>query len=376
MKILVASDSFKGTLTSREVGRIVQEELAPAHQVDCLPVSDGGEGLVDALQGLFPGHLREICGMDPLGRKIPCRYIFTADKTAIIESAEAAGLGLLAESERNPMNSSSYGLGLLIDDALRQGAERVYIGLGGSAVNDGGTGLLRAIGVRLLDKKGEEIREDGGKILSRINALDTSALDPVIQRASFFALCDVDNPLLGPRGATCVYGPQKRASPEMLAELEKGMASFARLVMKDTGHDFTTEPGAGAAGGLGFCLISYFNAKLLKGFEAFGELTGLEEKISGHDLIITGEGKLDGQTESGKVPVGMLRLGVKHHIPVLCICGLDESGRDMGFKKIYSIVPVHASIAESLASPGSSLRKLIRNEVKPWIDKSFPNPYG
>jgi glycerate kinase len=369
MKILVASDSFKGTLSSREIGRIVQEELGPAYRVDYLPVSDGGEGFLDALREFFPGPLRQVFSQDPLGREITCEYILSGDKTAIIESAVTAGLGLLAESERNPMNTGTYGLGLLIRDALEQGAEKVYIGLGGSAVNDGGTGLLQAMGVRILDCNGKEIRENGGKILSRIAALDTSALDPRTRAASFYAVCDVDNPLLGPRGATRVYGPQKGADPAMVETLEQGMISWAEVVRKETGRDDAGVPGAGAAGGLGFCLKTFFHARLIKGMDALADLTGLESRISRYDLIITGEGKLDHQTESGKVPLGMLRLGEKYHIPVICICGLNESIGDLGFHKVFSIVPRHATFQESIDSPKESLRRLILEEVRQWVSR-------
>lgn len=369
MRILVASDSFKGTLSSREIGRIVQEELGSVHQVDYLPVSDGGEGFLDALREFFPGPLRQVRSQDPLGREINCEYILSDDKTAVIESAVTAGLGLLAESERNPMNAGTYGLGLLIRDALEQGAEKVYIGLGGSAVNDGGTGLLRAMGVKLLDGNDEEIRELGGKVLNRIAALDTSLLDPRIQSASFYAVCDVDNPLLGPRGATRVYGPQKGARPDMVENLEAGMSQLAAVVRIETGQDAAAIPGAGAAGGLGFCLLSFFHARIIKGMDALADLTGLESRLSRYDLIITGEGKLDSQTESGKVPLGMLRLGEKHHIPVVCICGLNESKNDLGFKKVFSIVPRYATYQESIATPERSLHRMIRNEVRKWTEK-------
>lgn len=367
MKILVASDSFKGTMSSREIGRIIQHELAPFHHVGYLPVSDGGEGFLDALQETFPGQLHTASCQDPLGREITCQYILSDDKTAIIESAVTAGLCLLAETERNPMITSSYGLGLLLRDALRQGAERVYIGLGGSAINDGGVGLLQAMGAVLSDGNGEDIRESGGKVLRRIAAVDTSTLDSWIHAASFYAVCDVDNPLLGARGSTRVYGPQKGADTAMLDALEEGMTRVAEVVKKVTGRDDSEVPGAGAAGGLGFCLKSFFNARILKGMDALADLTGLEDRISQYDLIITGEGKLDDQTGSGKVPLGMLRLGEKYHVPVLCVCGLNESTSDMGFKKVFSIVPQHASLSESKASPEYFLRKLIRDEIIPWI---------
>lgn len=373
MKILVASDSFKGTLSSREIGRIVQQELSPFHQVDYLPVSDGGEGLLEAWQGVSPGHMIKCQSQDPLGREITVEYMLTDDRTAVIESAVTVGLGLLAEKERNPLNTTSYGLGLLVMDALRQGAEKIYIGLGGSGVNDGGVGMLMAMGVRIKDQNGNEITERGGKVLGRIAAIDTSALEPWIQAASFYAVCDVDNPLLGPLGATMIYGPQKGANPAMLKTIEEGMVALAGVVGKATGKDNADVPGTGAAGGLGFCLKSFFHATLLNGMDALIALTGLESRVSEYDLIITGEGKLDEQTGSGKVPMGMLRLGEMNHIPVVCLCGLNESKGKLAFKKVFSIVPHHASLAESIASPDFYLRKLIRQEVVPQMPDLFNN---
>lgn len=371
MKILVASDSFKGTLSSRDIGRIIQDELSPFHQVDYLPVSDGGEGLLDAWQEVCPGRRMNCQSRDPFGREIMGEYILTDDRTAVIESAVAVGLNLLAEAERNPMKAGSSGLGMLISDALSNGAERIFIGLGGSAVNDGGVGLLRAMGMKLYDKGGEEIIEDGGGALSRISSMEATALRPWIQAATFYAVCDVDNPLLGPRGATRVYGPQKGADPVMVEVLEEGMAMMAEAVRRATGNDYTDTPGAGAAGGLGFCLKSFFDARLLKGIDALIDLTGLDSRISQYDLIITGEGKLDNQTESGKVPMGMLRLGEKYDIPVICLCGVNESAEEIGFNKVYCTVPRHASLAESITYPEFYLRKMIRDEVRPLRSDSF-----
>jgi glycerate 2-kinase len=369
MKILVASDSFKGTLTSIEIGRIVKQELEPPHEVRSLPVSDGGEGMLEAWQAIFPGRLIDCRSVDPLGREINCRYLLTPDHTAVVESAVAVGLELLTNNERNPMIAGSYGLGLLLNDALGRGAERIYIGLGGSAVNDGGVGMLMALGVRLFDRQGQEIAESGGRVLPRIAAMDTSALETWTRPASFYAVCDVDNPLNGPRGATRVYGPQKGANPEMVEVLEFGMSNLAEVAGKAAGNNYAGDAGTGAAGGLGFCLKSFFNARLMNGMDALIDLTGLEDRIKAYDLIITGEGKLDRQTEAGKVPSGMLRLGHRHQTPVICLCGLSELTGDYGFKKIFTVVPGHASFEESMASPEFYLRKLIRDEVIPWINQ-------
>ncbi len=363
MKILVASDSFKGTMTSREVGRIIREELAPFHEVDYLPVSDGGEGFLDAWSEVFPGRRITITGQDPLGREIICEYLISGDRTAIIESAVTIGLGLLTETEQNPMDAGSFGLGILVRDALQRGAKNIYIGLGGSAVNEGGVGMLQALGVKILDRNGHEINASGGKVLSLVAGMDISGIDPVITGASIYAVCDVDSPLLGPRGATRVFGPQKGADPVMIEMLETGMANLSKVAIKVTGNDYSDTPGAGAAGGLGFSLKSFFDARIINGIDALVQMTGLEDRISQYDLIITGEGKLDSQTESGKVPYGMLRLGEKHHIPVVCVCGVNESVENMGFEKILSIVPGIASLEESKSHPDFFLKKMIREEL-------------
>lgn len=359
MKILVASDSFKGTLLSGDIGRIVRQELEPAHQVDYLTVSDGGEGFLDAWGELFPGVLCTAGSVDPLGRKISCTYILSG-KTAILESAVTIGLGLLAESERDPMLASSYGLGMLIRDAVNRGAEKVYIGLGGSAVNDGGAGMIRAMGGRLLDADGQDINDSGGRILGRIAAVDPAGFWDKIRDIEIFAVCDVESPLLGPTGATRVYGPQKGAGQAIVEELEAGMASFAGVVQRMTGRDLASLPGAGAAGGLGFALSGFFRARLMKGIDALIEMSGLEEQISRYDLIITGEGKLDQQTHAGKAPLGMLRLGQRHQIPVICLCGQDESNGKSGFHAVYAIVPRWASPEQAMARPEDYLCRMIR----------------
>ncbi len=369
MKILVASDSFKGTLTSREIGRILLEELSPDHQVDYYPVSDGGEGFLDSLEGFFPGRKRSVRCKDPLGRPIKSDYFLTDERTAIIESAQACGLGLLEKNERDPGRAGTCGVGMLILDALEQGATEVYLGLGGSATKDGGIGLLGAMGVKMADHIGRSMERWEAGALDQITSLDTHDFDSRIKGVNFHALCDVNNPLLGPLGATRVYGPQKGAGPEMIEHLESGMGSWADVVKRSTGQDFSGFSGAGAAGGLGFCLKSFFGADLVNGIETVIGLLELEQKADSYDLIITGEGKLDPQTDSGKVPLGMLRLGAGHKVPVVCLCGIDESDRDLGFSKIFSVIPGQATFAQSLSSPEYFFRKMIRNEVAPWLGR-------
>ncbi len=373
MKILIASDSFKSTLSSRDVGKIVQEELAPYHTADFYPWSDGGEGFLESWEGLFPGHLHTIPCKDPLGNDIACSYILTDDHTAIIESAKSCGPGLLKKSEWNPLRSGTFGLGLLVRDALARGARKVHIGLGGSVTNDGGIGLLMAMGARLTDHQGIEIVIPEAGEMVKIAGMDLREMIPRFRGGTFFAVCDVDNPLLGPQGATRVYGPQKGASPAMVETLEAGMTNLAGVAKKTTGQDYSGFPGAGAAGGLGFCLKSFFGADLLPGTAVLANLTGLDEEAHRYDLIITGEGRLDKQTASGKVPMGMIRLGKKYSLPVACICGINELEGDIGFARIFAVVPTHATAEESISQPELCLRRMIRSELIPWINDQADN---
>lgn len=371
MNILVASDSFKGTLSSKRVGLIVKEELSHDHHVKTISVSDGGEGLIESFQDYYPGQIREVIASDPLGREIQCQYILLSDqKKAIIESAMICGLPLLDVTERNPLITSTFGLGQLMKDAVNQGVKNIFIGLGGSSTNDAGIGLLSAMGVRFFDANGYELSDLGGKALASIASMDTTNIDAIKNEIAIQAICDVDNPLTGNLGATMTFGPQKGGSPQMLEVIEKGMVSFAQIVKNKVGHDFSSSPGAGAAGGLGFCLKSFFNASLNRGIETVLDLAGIDQQLNDIDLIITGEGKIDKQTEGGKVPLGLLQRGLQHQIPTICICGINEAENLTGFEKIFSVVPIHASREESLKNPEFFLRKMIQQEIEPWV-KSF-----
>lgn len=368
MNILVASDSFKGTLSSKKIGLIVKEELSEHHRVQTLSVSDGGEGLIDTFQDQYPGQLRKILAADPLGREIQCEYFLRYNpKIAIIESAKICGLPLLDVTERNPLITSTYGLGSLIKDAVSQGVEKILIGLGGSCTNDAGIGLLSAMGVRFYNSKRNEISELGAKALASIATIDKTSLGAVPKSIEIQIICDVDNPLLGNRGATLTFGKQKGATSDMLKAIEDGMMSFVKIVETETGNDFSALPGAGAAGGLGFCLLSFFNAKVNRGIETVLEMLDIDKRMRDIDLIITGEGKIDRQTEGGKVPFGILQQGLKNQIPTICICGINDTEDLTGFKKIFSVVPNYATLEESLKNPEFFLRKLIQKEVEPWI---------
>ncbi len=360
MKILVVSDSFKGTLSSSEIGSMVQEILQPQHQVDYLAVSDGGEGFIEAMQEENRGELRTLNCNDPLGRTILAGYLMIDRERAVVESAKVCGLGLLARRELNPMLTGTFGLGQMIIDAVATGARMLYVGLGGSATNDGGAGMLRALGVRFYDSNGLELHDEGGQILERIHHIDDSALPAVLTRVKICAVCDVDNPLLGSRGATMVYGSQKGASAGMLKQLEQGMRNFVSVAEKGgkTTHHL---PGSGAAGGLGFAFRHFLNAEIVPGIEVLIREKKLNEKLHDYDLIITGEGKLDMQTRSGKVPMGILKLGQQCGKPVICLCGVNELPHNPGFSAIHAVVPRYATLDESISNPRLTLLTLLNS---------------
>lgn len=367
MKILVLSDSFKGSLSSLDIGQIIQEELRPEHLVDFLPVSDGGEGFLESWQAFFNGSIVKQQIPDPLFREIEAGFLLTDQQTAIIESAKVCGLELLRKEERNPLHTSTFGLGKIIQAAIQKGAREIYLGLGGSATNDGGMGLLQALGGRFLDSNGQEIQESGGIALQKVHKIEFESISHLIQSIKFYGICDVRNPLLGPQGATKVYGPQKGATPDHIQLLESGMQVFAETTIQTIHRDFSSVPGAGAAGGLGFCLQSFLRAELLPGIETTIQLGGLEHKISDYDLLITGEGRLDEQSGKGKVPWGILGLGQKANIPVVCICGQNKLDQQTGFEHIFAIVPDIASSDDSMGNPEYFLRMMIRKRLIKWL---------
>lgn len=362
MKILVISDSFKGTLSSKQVGDLIREELSPWYDVDSLPVSDGGEGFLDAWSQSLTGEFVHTETVDPLRRPIQSEIFLTPDGITFIESAKTCGLGLLDQSERNPMITSTYGLGLQIAEAIRLGAGKLMIGLGGSATNDGGTGMLQALGARFLDENGSEIKEQGGKILTRIRSIDLSQMMIQPDQLAIYGVCDVLNPLLGPNGATRVYGPQKGADQQMCETLEIGMIQYASLNQK-----FQELPGSGAAGGLGFALLAFLGADLIPGVNALMEQTGLLQRIGEYDLIITGEGSLDQQSRMGKLPWGVLQQGQKVGIPVVCVCGKSENVDQNRFTRIFRIVPDLATEAQAQMNAARYLRELVRTRLMNWL---------
>ncbi len=326
MKIVIAPDSFKENLTSLEVASEIEAGLRrvwPDAQCIKVPMADGGEGTVQSLVDATGGEFVKCEVSGPLGAKVVATYgLLGGGRTAVIEMAEASGLPLVPKEHRNPLLASTFGTGQLIADALNRGVEEIIIGLGGSATNDAGTGLAQALGVRFLDKAGAPIVEPlGGGRLKDVDAIEMRWANPALARVKVAIACDVTNPLVGEKGASRVYGPQKGATPEMVEELDRNLAHLASIIKRDLGVDIAERPGAGAGGGMGGGLIAFTNATLKRGVELVVAATRLEEHMQGADLAITGEGRVDFQTAFGKTPSGVAAAARKHGVPVVAIGG-------------------------------------------------------
>lgn len=324
---LFASDSLKGTLSSVEAARLLGE-AAHRHFPGCVcevvPMADGGEGTAAALVDACGGELRWACVSDPLGRPMEAAYALLPGGRAVVEMAAASGLPLLSPGERNPLLTSTFGTGELVRAALDAGARDVTMALGGSATNDGGLGMARALGVRLLDARGRELAGRGAD-LARVARLDLAGLDPRVAAADFHLMCDVDNPLTGAHGASAVFGPQKGATPEMVAELDAGMRSYARVLSAAFGRDFDV-PGAGAAGGLAAGCMAFLGARAESGVARVLELTGFSARLARADLCVTGEGHADAQTARGKVVAGVAAACARAGVPCVAVVGGMDAG--------------------------------------------------
>ncbi len=346
MKIVIASDKYKGSLSALEVCRIIRKVIkktGPRVEVVMSPMADGGEGTVDTLVESLSGKFVELVVKGPLGEPVRARFGMIGSGTAVIEMASASGLVLVPHQKRNPMETTTYGTGELIAKALDMGSKKVIVGIGGSATNDGGMGMAQALGYRLLDGKGE-LLGFGGKELLRLARIDSSGVSGKLLSAEVEIASDVDNPLYGKRGAAYVYAPQKGADPEMVKILDEGLKNYAEVVARDLGKDIADLPGAGAAGGLGAGLAAFAGGRLKPGTEIVIEITGLEDKIKDADLIITGEGAMDVQTFYGKSAYGVAKLAAEYDIPVITINGSVLSKRSEIDKKNSSLFSGNFSI--------------------------------
>ena len=344
-KIIIASDSFKGCLSSFEVARAAEvgiRKVLPDCEVVGIPVADGGEGTTEALVAALNGRFISCEVHDPLMNTIQVEYGILGDGlTAVIEMASASGLTLVPPEKRNPMLTTTYGVGELIKDALQRGCRRFLIGIGGSATNDAGTGMLQALGFRFFDGNGNELGK-GGQMLQQIARIDSEKAIPALQEAVFTIACDVNNPFSGENGAAFVYARQKGADDTMIRHLDKGLKQFAAVIHASMGKDIDAIPGAGAAGGLGGGFLAFLQATLKPGIQMVLGALDFENRIQHADLIITGEGKLDRQTGMGKTPAGILEAGKRQQIPVVAIGGVVEETDALlqqGFLAVLSIQP-------------------------------------
>lgn len=353
-KIIVAPDSFKGSLTSIEVANAIEEgikKVNPNCNIVKLPIADGGEGTMNTLVSALEGKKIKIKAHDPLMRPIEVEYgLVENGKIAIIEMATTSGLTLLNKEEQNPSTTTTFGVGEIIKDALKRGYLSFLIAIGGSATNDAGIGMLKALGFRFLDKNNKETNGTGISLQS-INSIDELEVIPELKNAHFTIVCDVNNPFSGPNGAAYVYAPQKGANEQMVKELDKGMESLRKLIKKNKGVDLNTIPGSGAAGGLGGGCVAFLNAQLKPGIEVVLENVDFEKHLQNADLVITGEGKIDKQTAMGKAASGILDAASRKNIPIIAIGGaVDE--RDAlvkrGFTSLFSITPGPISLEEAM----------------------------
>ena len=368
MKIVIAPDSYKESLSALEVAQAVEagfRQVFPDADYVLVPVADGGEGTVDAMVAATGGRKETVTVSGPLGEPVEAFYGLTGDgDTAVIEMAAASGLALVPPDRRNPLLTSSRGTGELIRAALDAGARRFILGIGGSATNDGGAGMVQALGARLLDLEGRELDGSGGD-LARLERIDVSALDPRLAECRIEVACDVDNPLTGARGASAVFGPQKGATPEMVQALDANLARLARIVGRDLGVAVDTVPGAGAAGGMGAAMLAFFGATLKPGIEIVTAAVDLDDHVRDADLVITGEGRIDFQTVHGKTPIGVARVAKRHGKPVIGIAG--SLGAEVGvvhahgIDAVFSVLGKPCTLDEALRDAAANVELTARN---------------
>ncbi|CAI0998931.1 Glycerate kinase [Serratia quinivorans] len=372
-KVVIAPDSFKESLSAMAVAEAIERgfrQIYPQVQYVKLPMADGGEGTVDSMVAATGGEIVRVEVTGPLGQPVSAFYgLLGEGETAVIEMAAASGLHLAPKGQRDPRITTSYGTGELILAALERGVKTIILGIGGSATNDGGAGMMQALGARLLDDQQQPL-PPGGAALTRLAQIDLSAVDPRLQQVSVTAACDVDNPLCGPHGASAVFGPQKGATPEMVTQLDAALSHFGSLLQQATGREVLNAPGAGAAGGMGAALLGMLNARLRPGIEIVIETLRLEEALRDADLVITGEGRLDSQSIHGKTPIGVARVAKRHGLPVIGIAGslskdyqvVHQHGIDAAFSVLDRVV----TLEEALTDAADNLEVTARNVAAVW----------
>ena len=372
MKILLAPDSFKGSLTAVEFCKIAElaiKQLDPKAEVVALPMADGGEGTVESLVINTGGYMEKMWVTGPIGEPVEAFYGVLGDgTTAVIEMASASGLPLVPIDKRNPMEATTYGTGELILKVLDEGCTHLIMGIGGSATNDGGAGLMQALGYELLDRKGKQIVWGANGLLA-LHSIKTNQADPRLKNLLVEVACDVDNPLIGPNGAAAIYGPQKGADPVMVITMDQALENFAACIQKDLKLEVSELRGAGAAGGLGAGLSAFLEAELKMGFEIIRETIELDRRIDeGFDLVITGEGQMNAQTLRGKLPMGIAKLCKEKGIPVVAIVGAIGTGiehlYEEGLSSVFSIVNGPMELEEAMENSQALLADTVQRVIR------------
>lgn len=374
MRLVIAPNAYKECLSAPEVAKAMASgarKASPDLEILEVPLADGGDGTTEALVSARQGRFIDITVRDPLMRPVPARYgLIDEDRTAVIEMAAASGLWHLQDHEKNPLRTTTYGTGEMIRDALDRGVDTLIVGIGGSATIDAGLGMAAALGFRLLDPDGNEIEPVGGAMTS-LASIDSSQVHPRLRQVKMRVASDVTNPLLGPHGAAPVYGPQKGATPEMIRELEMGLANVARCWEKELGIRVVDQPGGGAAGGLGAGLMAFCGAEIRSGFDLIADCAGLDESLQGASLALTGEGKIDASTRFGKVPAGVARRAEKQGVPVVALAGhLAGDVRSLlseSLIALFSITPGPMTLREAMATTRENLELTTEQVIRVWL---------
>lgn len=380
MKILIVPDSYKGSLSSKEVADCMEQgilEVLPEAIVRKIPIADGGEGTVEAILSVTRGESRQLEVIGPFGDPVTAVYgIYDEGRSAVVEMASASGLTLVTKDRLNPWRATTYGTGQVIKAALEAGVRKLVIGIGGSATNDGGVGMAQALGIRFLDEAGEEIGFGGGE-LHRIRSIDTSRVHPAVAGCEVTIASDVTNPLCGEKGAAQVFGPQKGATPEMVVQLDAGLKHLASIIREQLGIDIENIAGAGAAGGLGAGLMAFLNAKMARGIDIVLEAAHFDEVVRDADLVFTGEGRTDAQTVFGKTPTGVAKLSKKYNKPVICISGgvTAEAFEVYGFgiDVVVGATQVPMTLEEAIGRAPANIRNAVSSVLRAIL---IPEKYG
>ncbi len=371
MKVVIAPQSFKGSISALDAARAMEEgvlRVVPDAGTVLVPVADGGDGTLETLVEATGGDIRSATVTGPIGKPVTAEWGALGDgQTAVIEMARTSGLALLSLAERDPLRATTYGLGEVIREALDAGFCSFIVGIGGSATNDGGAGMAQALGIRLLDERGKDLPL-GGAALADLRKIDMSGLEERAIEARFSVACDVSNPLTGPEGASAVYGPQKGATPGLVEQLDAALKNFAEVVERDIGTSIDAVPGSGAAGGLGGGMMAFLEGSLRAGVDIVLDHVGLDEKMKGADLVITGEGRIDFQTVYNKAPIGVARRAKERNIPVIAVCGSVGKGFENvhaeGIDAVVSILTAPMTLDEATARAGELIADAVAETMR------------